>query len=95
MKGRGMELLAEHGVERSPPIQTALDLFGIRLVHHVLQKPDASRGTWASLHDIGHAFAQDIANLSGITFASPWEKKKRTVRKTHHLRKGPLRQGIC
>ena len=71
-----MELLAEHGVERSPPIQTALDLFGIRLVHHVLQKPDASRGTWASLHDIGHAFVQDIANLSGITFTSPSEKKK-------------------
>ena len=28
MKGRGMELLAEHGVERPPPIETALDLFG-------------------------------------------------------------------
>ena len=65
-------LLAQQGVIVTPPIDTALNLFGIRMAHHVLRKPDATRCIFNTMHDIGHAFTKDIANLIGKPFASPW-----------------------
>ena len=72
MKTKAIELLQEHEVERTPQVDTALNIFGVRMVHHVLKKPDPTRGIYKSLHDIGHAFGQDVANLTGKAFGTPW-----------------------
>jgi len=72
MKTIAFDILEKQSVQLTVPINTALDLFGIRMAHHVLQKPDPSRGIYKSMHDIGHAFTKDIANLIGKPFASPW-----------------------
>ena len=63
MKTRAQEALQEQQVEMTREIGVALNLFGIRMVHHVIQRPDPARGSWGSMHEIGYKFAQDIANL--------------------------------
>lgn len=68
IKTRALELLTEQRALVTMPIRTALDLFGIRLVHQVLQKPDETRSVFKSMHGIGHAFAQGIPNLIGKNF---------------------------
>ena len=74
MKVTAMQLLEEQGVEITVQVNTALNLFGVRMVHHVLKKPDTSRGIFESMHDIGHAFAVDVANLTGKDFKCGWTK---------------------
>jgi hypothetical protein len=73
MKARAVSLLDEQGITASSaPIQTVLNIFGIRMVHHVIKKADPTRGTFQSLKEIGNAFTKEIANVSGKPFASPW-----------------------
>lgn len=73
MKGQGLELLKQHGLEMKGAVMASTHLFGIRLVHHVAQKPDKTRGKFESLHDIGHTFVQEIANITGAQLLSPWK----------------------
>ena len=49
-----------------------LNVLGHRLVHHVIGKPDKIRGAFTSLQDIGHAFCQDLATISGQKVGSPF-----------------------
>ena len=74
MKEIGIALVAEHAPAGfvNPALQSALDLFGIRLVHYVGEKPDTTRGVFTSMHDIGYAFVQDLSNLLNKQIESPW-----------------------
>ena len=77
MKAVALDLLEQQHVQMTlPGLSNALHLFGIRLVHYVLQKSDPTRGTWNDLPEIGAAFARDIANLTGSEFPCPWGCKK-------------------
>ena len=73
IKTMALEIKEREGAHGAA-VSEALDLLGIRLVHHALMKPDPSRGTFVSMHDIGHAFVQQLADLTGKSVASPWEK---------------------
>ena len=73
MKVAAMEMVAEAATEETKvAAHLALDLFGIRMVHHVVQKPCKSRGIFKSLHDIGAAFVQQLADVTGQPLVSPW-----------------------
>ena len=74
MKSQGNSIVLPLKVDEklAVPVQAVLDLFGIRLVHHCLNKPDPTRGKFVSLHDIGHTFVQELSNLTRQTITSPW-----------------------
>jgi tryptophan synthase alpha subunit len=76
MKAQGAEKVKDMLIGASRPhVQTALDLFGIRLIHLVTLKPDSLRGKFNSLHDVGHTFVQELSNITGTTLQSPWVNK--------------------
>ena len=91
MKAVALNLLEKQHVQMTvPAIRHALNSFGIRLAHYVLQKPDPTRGTWNALPEIGVAFSRDIANITGSEFPCPWGCKQRTGDAG-----GPCSHGAC
>ena len=93
MKTRAQEALQEQQVEMTREIGVALNLFGIRMVHHVMQRPDPARGSWGSMHEIGYKCAQDIANLTEKKFESPWAAADQSKEKSTKPAPGKPAQG--
>ena len=56
-----------------------LGILDVRVAHHVLQKPDASRGTFFSLSHIGWQLTHELAELMGEEVPSPWQAPKRAA----------------
>ena len=92
MKARALELLQEQQVQETVHIATALNLFGIRMGHHVLQKSNPSRGVLKSMLDIGAAFTKDIASLIEKPFMSPWVQEEDINEKADKPRAPSLKQ---
>ena len=92
MKTRALELLQEQQAQETVHIATALNLFGIRMAHHVLQKSNPSRGVFKSMLDIGAAFTKDIANLIEKPFMSPWVQEEDINEKADKPRAPSLKQ---
>ena len=90
MMVKGKELLEQHAGTK-PLAIWALHIFWIRLVHHVMRKPDESRGSFKSLDDIGTEYVANLAAAAGASIASPWQSAgssnasdQDTRSKTHH-----------
>ena len=67
----------------NPPPEVRSQLLGlldIRVAHHVLQKPDAARGSFTSLAHIGWQLTRELADLTCTEVASPWPAPKSAAR---------------
>ena len=79
MMVKGKALLEQHAggvgnADTTKPLAIwALHIFWIRLVHHVMRKPDESRGNFKGLDEIGKGYVADLAAAVGTSIASPWQ----------------------
>ena len=94
MKDVGIALVAEHAgaAANHAVVQSALDLFGIRLVHYVGEKPDPLKGVFGSMHDIGYTFVQDLATLLNKEIQSPWAPSAKL--KNKDVDEAPKKTGV-
>ena len=58
--------------EKAPLVAVVLNTLGVRLVHHVFKKQDPRTPKFNALHDVGHRFVQDLADVANQQIMSPW-----------------------
>ena len=64
-------------------IKFSVYMLMLRLVHHVLKKPDDSRGKFTDMNQIGHQFISDLVALVDYGVQPPWAGED-TSAKTKH-----------
>ena len=60
--------------ENDTAIKCASYMLLLRLVHHVLKKPDDSRGKFDDMEAIGHKFVCELVSIVGVAIHSPWAR---------------------
>ena len=61
---------------------TLVGMADVRVVHYVVSKPDATRGSFSSLDAIGFDFAKSLATALGRAVVAPWKDERRPINDT-------------
>ena len=71
MMEQGLVVAAAHRATGAAAATMAEYLFRVRLVHHVMRKPDASRGTYKTVGAIGHAYLEQLSSILNKPVSGP------------------------